>query len=81
MPINTPPSKRILIEPCLGNDYYVALYDEHNELLLDHKYLCAWYLATMACANELSKRDYTKSWQPLSIFTYKDGEEVLISRE
>lgn len=49
---------RILIEPALFGDYYVAIYDEHNELLLDKKYFTAG-----EHARDLCSKHYTQHWR------------------
>lgn len=41
---------RILIEPLLFGDYAVAVYDEHDTLVLDRKYYCRGYLSAVFTA-------------------------------
>lgn len=54
--------KHILIEPLFFNDFYVAVYDENNNLLLDKKYFTKSLLSAKITAYEISKEDFCKDF-------------------
>lgn len=54
--------KHILIEPLFFNDYYVAVYDENNNLLLEKKYFTKSLLSAKITAYELSKEEQLKDF-------------------
>lgn len=60
--------KHILIEPLFFNDFYVAVYDENNNLLLDKKYFTKSLLSAKITAYEISKEDFCKDF-PIYICT------------
>jgi hypothetical protein len=70
MKTKKPTKNRILIEPLLFGDYYVAIYDERNELLLDKKYFTSGYNSAILVAAELRSR---KEWKDLAICIF-DGK-------
>ena len=70
-------SKRILIEPLMFGDYFVAVYDDRNILLLDKKYFTSGFESALLVARELKKRDY---WLGLEIYYFDviDEKEKII---
>ena len=52
----------ILIEPLLYNEYFVAVYDENSNLLLDKKYYTKSLLSAKITAYEISKTDSFKDY-------------------
>lgn len=64
--------KRILIEPALFGDYFVAVYDERNELLVDKKYFTSGFLSAMQVAKELIARD---TWKDYPIYIWEENKE------
>lgn len=64
---------RILIEPLLFGDYFVAVYDERDNLVLDHKYRTKGFLSARMTALEL-RDDKESSFYGLEIYYIKMEE-------
>lgn len=72
---NTLMKTRILIEPLLFGDFYVAVYDEKNDLLLDKKYFTPSLLSANMAAVDLKQRT---EWRGAEIYLFDGDKEISI---
>lgn len=57
--------KRILIEPALFGDFFIAIYDSENNMLLDRKYFTAGKDSALITVIDMLRR---REWKNLPVY-------------